>query len=357
MAQSFLARCADGRCSPLDVDASTSGLNIQGSVGRGGRNDPTDVRQIQQALNQVPVGEGGPVVPLDVDGFVGPKTETAIFQFQKRQFGLAKADSRVDPGQYTLAKLREFQDDQPLCDASPGGANATVDHSQDTPVLLRVYANLPQVMSWTSAAIRQLQNAEDYLRSSTPDWMEASGQQSLLLVDRCFHVIDLGPDRAVQAIWNIRRIFRNMQMVVGHFSEATDFGTGYFQPATSGFFTKDKKLVFAYTFPGGWTATDRNNPNLPATSNSTGETLREDAIYICTDASKDKSSEDLTDMLIHELAHFVGPEKGFFQIVDHAYGTAALQLNHQTAIRTASCYAWLAWLARKPMSEWQTATA
>lgn len=32
MAQRFLARCADGRCTPIEIDGAASELNIKGPV-------------------------------------------------------------------------------------------------------------------------------------------------------------------------------------------------------------------------------------------------------------------------------------------------------------------------------------
>lgn len=82
---------------------------ISNSVGRmGGKNAPQDVVTVQQLLNQVPVGEGGPVPGLDVDGLCGTKTTTAIQKFQLKHFGWSGADGRVDPNGPTLAKLNTY---------------------------------------------------------------------------------------------------------------------------------------------------------------------------------------------------------------------------------------------------------
>src|SRR6185369_1856627 len=81
-------------------------LQISGPVGFGGKNDRSDVQTIQNALNQIVQGDGGPAQPLVVDGFVGPMTNGAIGKFQKHHFGWA--DKRVDPNQVTIAKMREM---------------------------------------------------------------------------------------------------------------------------------------------------------------------------------------------------------------------------------------------------------
>lgn len=79
---------------------------ISGSVGRGGVNLESDVATIQEMLNRVPIAEGGPKMPLAVDGKVGQKTIDAIQQFQLHHFGWSIADGRVDPDGATMAKLR-----------------------------------------------------------------------------------------------------------------------------------------------------------------------------------------------------------------------------------------------------------
>lgn len=86
---------------------------ILASVGLHGKNLDPDVRTIQELLNKVPQDQGGPKVPLEVDGKCGPLTRGAIQRFQLHHFGWSGADARVDPGQQTLAKLNEF-DPAPL---------------------------------------------------------------------------------------------------------------------------------------------------------------------------------------------------------------------------------------------------
>jgi hypothetical protein len=74
----------------------------------GGVNRPPDVTTVQELLNNVPTGSGGPVPPLAVDGLCGPKTIGAIQRFQRHHFGWPGTDGRVDPGGPTLHKLNEY---------------------------------------------------------------------------------------------------------------------------------------------------------------------------------------------------------------------------------------------------------
>ncbi|MBI3407631.1 MAG: hypothetical protein HY040_04655 [Planctomycetes bacterium] len=79
---------------------------ISAAVGAGGVNLREDVRVIQEMLNQVPDGEGGPSPLLDTDSVVGPLTIGAIRNFQKRQVGFN--DGRVDTNNVTINKLNTF---------------------------------------------------------------------------------------------------------------------------------------------------------------------------------------------------------------------------------------------------------
>jgi hypothetical protein len=77
---------------------------ITRSVGDGGKNEPTDVTEIQRLLNLVPAAQGGAAPPFFAFGTCDPATRAAILRFQKIQVP-AFADGRIDPGGPTLARL------------------------------------------------------------------------------------------------------------------------------------------------------------------------------------------------------------------------------------------------------------
>ena len=81
---------------------------ISASVGDGGKNQTSDVRIVQERLNEVPKPSGGPTVTLDVDGVVGPKTVAAVKRFQQVQMGFS--DGLIDPDGPTASRLVEFKD-------------------------------------------------------------------------------------------------------------------------------------------------------------------------------------------------------------------------------------------------------
>jgi hypothetical protein len=83
--------------------------SIQGAVGSGGQNRHDDAITIQEMLNAVPVGWGGPAIKLKLDGLVGPSTIAAIRQFQSVQLGtIFTPDGRVDPRQRTIGRLNHI---------------------------------------------------------------------------------------------------------------------------------------------------------------------------------------------------------------------------------------------------------
>jgi hypothetical protein len=79
---------------------------ISQSVGKGGVNRPGDVRTVQELLN-ANIGKLTPLRPLATDGRIGPATQGAIDEFQRRVVKMPFPDGRVDPRGKTLAKLNE----------------------------------------------------------------------------------------------------------------------------------------------------------------------------------------------------------------------------------------------------------
>lgn len=73
---------------------------ISSSVGRGGVNIPTDVRQIQTLLAKTVAG-----VTLPINGTVDARTISAIEDFQRRVVKMVNPDGRIDPGGRTYKAL------------------------------------------------------------------------------------------------------------------------------------------------------------------------------------------------------------------------------------------------------------
>lgn len=104
---------AVGSCIRTATLPTRSGpIAITKPVGQGplARNIPSDVKTIQEALNQVTVKglAGGPIPLLVTDGIKGPKTQAAIIKFQQAQVKSIQADGLVEPGGKTILRLNEL---------------------------------------------------------------------------------------------------------------------------------------------------------------------------------------------------------------------------------------------------------
>ncbi len=79
-------------------------MDIREPVGRNARNNPSDVRTVQQLL----IKNGGsliPLAPVMPSGFCDSPTISAIETFQRRVVGMQNPTGRVDPGDQTLNAL------------------------------------------------------------------------------------------------------------------------------------------------------------------------------------------------------------------------------------------------------------
>ena len=75
---------------------------ITGSVGHGGKNVRSDVKVIQNLLNNQQLPDSKPLV---IDGIVGKRTVERIKTFQRAVVKMKFPDGRVDPGGKTLRAL------------------------------------------------------------------------------------------------------------------------------------------------------------------------------------------------------------------------------------------------------------
>ncbi|MGZ8997931.1 MAG: peptidoglycan-binding domain-containing protein, partial [Allosphingosinicella sp.] len=76
---------------------------IEDSVGAGGVNHASDVRIVQQLLNQHMLALGLPLLIVDNDA--GDNTIKGIREYQRQVVGLARPDGRIDPGGRTWRLL------------------------------------------------------------------------------------------------------------------------------------------------------------------------------------------------------------------------------------------------------------
>ncbi len=338
MGYGLFGRC--GETSGSDEPSQTAiQIRISGSVGRQGKNSSVDVKTIQGALNRVPINQGRPNPLLVVDGYNGSKTEQAIYVFQKHHFGAGRADARVDPEHRTIAKLNELQ---PQTNGPGGGSTGSAGSSlvgtsrfvpmtdSEKEVITQLEASVTLGLRWAMKAVVELLSAIEHIEGTK------GREPSYNLVDRCFKIRSLSTkEQQRHAINKIIHIFNRMPRARRAVSPFVRKG-GKCK-------NKDGDKVFAEAIMGGF--------------HSEIEDRRR--IKTCVDNMRGKNVYFMTDAMVHEMAHLVGPASGPNMIwhggrANPAYALDALELNHREALISASNYAWLAWLARLPVSEWMT---
>lgn len=331
-----------GNCSSVaaseEPNTGQETIAIRGSVGRSGKNTRADVSTIQRALNQVPISQGRPTPLLVVDGLNGSKTERAIYIFQKQHFGAMHADARVDPGHRTIAKLNELQPASQGSGGSGGSAGSpfgglhslvpTSDSEKD--VMIRANTAVNKGVKWALKAVVELLNALEFVEG------KKERKPSYDLVDRCFKIDTLSTGQQKKhAINKIIKIFNR-------YPRARRSVKPFVR--TGGKCINEKgELIFAEAIVGGFHSTVEDQKR----------------IKVCVKNMKGKDVIFMTDAMVHEMAHLVGPINGAERIVhggrkQPAYRELAFLLTHREALISASNYAWLAWLARLPESEWMT---
>jgi len=319
-----IAMGTDGTCRLVQPPApgASAEVAISAAVGEKAANRFEDVRTVQDALNQVPTSEGGPDPALKVDGLCWSKTTAAIRKFQKQACGFKWPDGVIAPGKRTHQRLAEF-----FVPANPYA-------------LPMLYTQVGNAMSWVFAARHAVGEARRHLTQGF-----AASPRGYLLTDKYFHLGKL-PDLPARlaAVDRIDRIFLDMQICIGHGSPLTSPGSGYFQEDP-----KENRHL-AYTYNGGFSRRSQGGGPPLSKPEYTGPVNRQDTILICSRNVGSKSLEVVTYIIVHELAHFVGPDlHDVNRIDDHSYrklGQVFFEIPPQVALRTADCYAQLAAEAR-----------
>jgi hypothetical protein len=358
MALQVLARFESGGCSTCDQPPYDGSIVINGSVGRGGRNSPDDVKTIQRALNAVDPADGGPVLKLAVDGIVGPLTIAAIEKYQNRQLGWA--DGRVDTDEPTIHALNGYRGGG-LAAPQRGGAKpkpvpppkATA--AENKSFIERIGALLPKARHWTEMAQIKLDLAVEFLQKGKVNphdpfpALHDIGKPELALYDKYFHTGKLANATRIHQLQHAKRMYGDMQTVItSSLLQAPMFGwgVGYFQPDPSDGTLAANGYV-AYTFFGGWHQRRKDGkPRLSGDDNYTGrKDLRQDTIFFPVGKLLTKSDNFMLVTIVHELAHFVGPGPKSSERIDEFTFDGKpnfLTVNNWTATHTAETYAYFA---------------
>lgn len=106
-----------------------SNMTLSGAVGIGGRNQASDIRAVQTALNQL-IALIPPTRRLAVDGSLGQvparsRTVAAIETFQKKVVGLVRPDGRIDPNGRTHRTINQKLTQATASQAAPSATLIT----------------------------------------------------------------------------------------------------------------------------------------------------------------------------------------------------------------------------------------
>lgn len=274
---------ADGVCTRgsagrpdrfLDINLSAPvGADAPRVLNRAG-----DVRQIQAALNRFPSANGGPDQPLVVDGICGSLTKAAILQFQVA-FDIAPAGSTISDG---IVDLKG--DTVERLQAGPSIVDGPTEFFERIPDVMRTVTAAGGLLD---AAIFQLQFGD---RPGQLPSLNQLGQAAVDRVDRHFKINQTTDP--IARMRQVKSIFLAMQTAIGHVPQglflAVNTPPGVHPPA------------FAFTGAGGFSIQDPK-----VTFDGSG--LPVNSIYIMP-SGRALGKDQFIYLMIHELAHFVGPQ-------------------------------------------------
>jgi len=254
-------------------------LTISDSVGLNGRNIYSDVISIQRALNMIVSSDGGAIPSLTVDGVCGPLTRGAIQKFQVRHFGWSQADSLVEPGKQTIAKINELL--AKVIQKPPGMAD-----------LIRAWGLTPeQVVPDIDASFHMARGWVQAARAALPMSTGARLLQKYFLLDQ--HPNQPGIYGRVSSVFELMHQF---------FARPGGlWGAQAFQPEPVLSHPGD---MIAWCHSGGFFL---GGQVVRAKHQITGEVfqMRLDSIFV-TFRFILMSREQRAYTIVHELAHFVG---------------------------------------------------
>jgi hypothetical protein len=276
----------DGLCRASELSGSLPNtdqlISIDLPVGQGpkAKNLDKDVRTIQASLNKIKTTQGGPAIPLAVDGKCGPKTNKAIWDFQFHHFKFKGADGVIEPGKQTIQRINQLL-----------FANLPVDPNVDLEIRAKVVQHLNLVAHATHAAQAAL------LLASSPGGsidlgfgpIDTGKGRANDRLDRHFALNKLSAaarSSAMSGILSVYEMYSSVLLMPG------SLGAGAFEADPTG----DPRIAF--TFGNGFFLTGQIDPT---------RNIRLDRIFLGRRAFFAINDPQLCSfIMLHEMAHFVG---------------------------------------------------
>ncbi len=294
-------------CIAFRFEGALSSRQISKSVGQGGFNLKPDVLKIQKLLNLISPKDGGPLIPLKEDGFIGPKTLGAIRSFQA--FHSLGSDGRVDPNGLMLKKMNEV----------PKEGLAL----RNSRILLKVVQSMPDLVAMAGKAVRKIEEAMDFVRLGAGGLF--TKKKSFDLAELHFAFGNQSDSVTLSELAFIRTTYDRVSTVLRrHFSPITGGN-----PFGVNIFTIDPLGLphFAYS------PTQAGDAKRPIPEVHSG--------LVFLGEKSDTAVPDLfTHILFHELIHFVDDESGGRNIGDAGkYREKAMRAAHAVRMRNSDNYA------------------
>ncbi len=302
----FKAYCGLAGCKPFGGLATReSKLGIARSVGLNPRcgNLTADIRTVQVALNRFTPLEGGPDPQLVEDGICGSKTSAAIKKFQAKRFEIGGADGIVDVGGKTDRHL----------------ANAAGTYTSLTVEMMKHVAHTLGIIARTRNAISHARSYKLGLNTLTQ-----MGKKDWDKLEHHFQISKF-PNWQHQLQW-IDSIYTSMQTAIGYIPQGMVLLLDEPESSNEG--------AYAFCYSGGYEVAERNK---------THNGLSGGSVYLCA-LMQTVTPNAFAYVLIHELAHFVGPTDASPQVAisDFAYKDSAKskydQLLPWQRLHNADCY-------------------
>jgi peptidoglycan hydrolase-like protein with peptidoglycan-binding domain len=279
------------------------------------RNLSGDVYEVQRALNRFSPADGGPNPPLAIDGICGPKTIAAIRSFQLKKFGWSGADGVVDPGQQTERAL--FGGSGQNAYGPWGSTDPTQPTSSATPAA-EMYANVARALTIINITRSQIASARNFrFGGSTLGFGEGAWNKLV----KHFQIDKFRSWE--KALTDIDRVYSDMQTAIGYQPQGVVLFVDQSPNSTRG--------AYAWAVSGGYDISRRSvdaDEGWPAGS------------ILVMRKMRTLKSDAYAYVLIHELAHYVGPINP--DITDFAYHTNPTNyaaLRPEQRVRNADCYA------------------